>query len=365
MKQKLNVGIVGSTGYTGREICRLLLNHENINKILPFARDENDFEILHPNLLGSGLEFIDINNLENIVKTLDVIFFCAPSGTAMDIIPKIYNNDIKIIDLSADFRFKDIDLYYNTYGIQHKCPEILKDAVYGLTELNRDHIRDAKLIANPGCYVITIILGLYPILMENIINLDKYIHVNAVNGTTGAGIKPKTELMFTELESNVLPYNLEGHRHGPELESHLTNYSSNEVKVILNTAHGPYPRGIFSTTSVEVDKKHSGNISREYLLNIYKDYYGKGGMDEYFIRLLDNLKLGAKNKKIYNIYPRLRNVIGTNYCHIGLDLDEDRNIIKIISITDNLIKGAAGSAIQNMNIMFDIKENTGLTHFAL
>ena len=137
------------------------------------------------------------------------------------------------------------------------------------------------------------------------------------------------------------------------------------MKVIFNTAHGPYARGIFSTISVEVDDKYAGDVSRDFLLNIYKDYYSKDGMDEYFIKIVDSLKLGAKNQKLYDIYPRLRNVIGTNYCHIGLDLDEDRDVIKIISITDNLIKGAAGSAIQNMNVMFNIKENMGLTHFAL
>ena len=129
MKTKFNAGIVGAGGYTGGEICRLLLNHFNINKIVPFSRCGNEFEKSHPNLLGSGLEFIDISELEEFVKSLDVIFFCAPSGTAMEMIPRIYNNDIKIIDLSADFRFKDTDLYYNTYGIQHKCPEILKNAV--------------------------------------------------------------------------------------------------------------------------------------------------------------------------------------------------------------------------------------------
>ena len=365
MKTKLNAGIVGAAGYTGGEICRLLLNHANINKIIPFSRGDSALEKSHPNLLGSGIEFTDISKLENIVKTLDVIFFCAPSGTAMDIIPKIYNNDIKIIDLSADFRFKDTDLYYNTYGIQHKCPEILKDAVYGLTELNRAYIRDAKLIANPGCYVITIILGLYPVLMENIINMDNYIHVNAINGTTGAGVNPKAELMYTELANNILPYNLEGHRHGPELESQLSDFSSNQVKVIFNTAHGPYPRGIFSNISVELNNNYKNSVSRNHLLNIYKKYYGKGAELEFFIRIVDCLKPGLKNEKVYDVYPRLRNVIGTNFCHIGLDLDKDRNVIKIISITDNLIKGAAGSAIQNMNVLFDLKENTGLTHFAL
>ena len=365
MKTKLNAGIVGAGGYTGGEVCRLLLNHPNINKIFPFSRGKELFEKAHPNLFGSALEFINTNDLIDHVQNIDVLFFCTPSGKAMEIIPDIYENNIKIIDLSADFRFQNLNLYFKTYGINHKCPEILKDAVYGITELNRDKIKSAKLIANPGCYVITSILGIYPLLMEKIINLDNFIHINSINGTTGAGVKPKRDLMYTEMAYNMLPYNLEGHRHGPELESQLSDISSENVKVVFNTAHGPYPRGIFSNISLELSNHHKNSISRDDLISIYHKYYGKGASKEYFIRILDYLKPGLKNEKIYDVYPRLSNVIGTNFCHIGLDYDEDRKIIKVVSITDNLIKGAAGSAIQNMNLLFDIEENSSLTQLAL
>ena len=365
MNKKINAGIVGAAGYTGGEVCRLLLNHPNIDKIFPFSRGKELFEKAHPNLFGSSLEFVNTTELIDHIQNIDVLFFCAPSGKAMEIIPSIYNNNIKIIDLSADFRFKNLELYYKTHGIKHKCPEILKDAVYGVTELNRNEIKHAKLIANPGCYVITCILGIYPLLMEKIINLDNFIHINSINGTTGAGVKPKRDLMYTEMAYNMLPYNLEGHRHGPELESQLSDISSENVKIVFNTSHGPFPRGIFSNISLELNNNHHGSVSRDDLINIYHKYYGKGKTKEYFIRIIDYLKPGSKNEKIYDVYPRLSNVIGTNFCHIGLDYDEDRKIIKVISVTDNLIKGAAGSAIQNMNVLFDFEESLSLTQLAL
>jgi len=363
--KKINAGIIGAGGYTGGEVCRLLLNHPNINKIFPFSRGKELFEKAHPNLFGSGLEFFNTNELTDYIKNIDVLFFCTPSGKAMEIIPDIYDNNIKIIDLSADFRFQDLELYYNTHGIHHKCPEILKDAIYGITELNRDRIKGAKLISNPGCYVITCILGIYPLLKEGMIKLDGFIHINAINGTTGAGVKPKRDLMHTEMASNMLPYNLEGHRHGPEIESQLSDICSENVKVVFNTAHGPFPRGIFSNISIELSNDFKNDFSRNELINIYQQYYGKGAAKEYFVRIVDYMKPGGKNEKIYDVYPRLSNVIGTNHCHIGLDYDEDRKIIKVISVTDNLIKGAAGSAIQNMNVLFDIEENASLTQLAL
>tara|TARA_Y100000590_G_scaffold463104_1_gene628985 strand:+ start:311 stop:1408 length:1098 start_codon:yes stop_codon:yes gene_type:complete len=365
MGKKIVAGIVGAGGYTGGEVCRLLLNHPKINNIFPFSRVDQSFEQVHPNLFGTNLKFFNTKTLTEIVENIDVLFFCTPSGTAMETVPKIIDKDVKIIDLSADFRFHDTKLYYDTYGIDHKCKNILQTAIYGLTELNRDQIKKAKLIANPGCYVITCILGIYPLLMEKVVDLNNFININSINGTTGAGVKPKKDLMFTEMLNNMLPYNLEGHRHGPELESQLSNISSKNTKVVFNTAHGPYPRGIFSTISLGLNPKYNSGISREELIKIYHKYYGIGSDGEFFVRIVDYLKHGSKNEKLYHIYPQLRNVIGTNFCNIGLDYDDDRKIIKVISITDNLIKGAAGSAIQNMNVLYGFSENDGLTQLAL
>jgi len=363
MKSKINAGIIGASGYTGGELCRLLLNHKNIGEIYATSRENEEFERIHQNLLGSGLEFIKIEELEEKVKNLDIVFFCTPSGEAMRYAPKFLEHKVKVIDLSADFRFKDKERYREVYNRKHISPTLLEEAVYGVTELNRENIKKARLIANPGCYVITSILGIYPLIKENVIDLTIGINIHAINGTTGAGNKPKREILHAEAANNILPYSMEGHRHCPELEDQLGKIAGQRVLVNFNSAHGPFPRGIYSNISVLAKNDFRQHANREVLLDIYRDYYGMGSEKEYFVRINAFEKRGKNNEKEYDTYPNIVNVVGSNFCHIGLDYDSKRKIIKIISVTDNLVKGAAGSAIQNMNVIFGFNEGEGLKQY--
>jgi len=355
MKRKITAGVFGGTGYTGGELCRLLLNHNNINSIFPTSRQDEDFERVHQNLLECGLRFISTEDLEKKVVDLDVVFFCTPSGEAMQNVRKFLNKGVKVIDLGADFRFKDKEAYERVYGKKHSCPELLKEAVYGITEFNREQIKNARLIANPGCYVITTMLGLYPLIKERVIEL-KNIPVNAINGTTGG-----KGILHTDAFGNILPYNMEGHRHSAELENQIKLIAgkTEEVLVNFNTSHGNFNRGVYSLSSPLIKQRFT-NVTREELLELYKTYY----KDEFFVRINDFKKKKAGTNKEYDVYPQIKNIKNTNFCDIGLDYDKKRRIVKILAVADNLNKGSAGSAIQNMNVMFGFDEKEGLTEYA-
>ena len=210
MRDKIRVGVFGGTGYTGGELCRLLVNHPHVREILPTSREDVEFDRVHQNLAGSGLRFLRPEQLTGRLDELDVVFFCLPSGQAMTLTPKALEEEAKVIDLGADFRFKDAEKYEEVYGRKHTCPELLEQAVYGVTEFNREQVRQARLIANPGCYVITTLLGLFPLLKNRLIELS-HIPINATNGTTGG-----KGIVHTTAFGNVLSYNMEGHRHSSE-----------------------------------------------------------------------------------------------------------------------------------------------------
>jgi N-acetyl-gamma-glutamyl-phosphate reductase common form len=268
---------------------------------------------------------------------------------------------VRVIDLSADFRFPDPKAYQRVYGAEHADPELLAEAVYGVTEMNRPEITKAKLVANPGCYAITAILALVPLLRAGVARLDMPVGIHAVNGTTGAGNTPKKAIMHAEMSGAMLSYSLAGHRHGPELETVLEALTGHPVTVDLNTAHGHFARGIHLQANVHL----AAELSRDDLLGLYTEAYGDGHDGEYFVLVNTLPKRGALNEKRYEIYPNLTNVVGANFCHIGLDHAPAGNTAKIVAVTDNLVKGAAGSAIQNMNAMFGFDERTGLTAYAL
>jgi N-acetyl-gamma-glutamyl-phosphate reductase common form len=362
---KLTVGIVGATGYSGGELCRLLLTHPYVGRILPTARGRETFERIHPNLLGSGLEFCTLEDLQEAAKELDVVYFCTPSGWAMKHAAYFLDCGVRVIDVSADFRFPDPQIYRRVYGSAHAASKLLAEAVYGVTELHRDAIATARLVANPGCYVITAILALVPLLQAGWADLNTAVHISAVNGTTGAGNKPQRALMHAESTGSMLPYSLEGHRHGPELEVHLAASARRELMVDFNTAHGNFARGIYLQANLAVHPQHRDGMSREKLLELLTNAWGSGGSGEFFVRIVAAQKSGALNAKEYEVYPSLAAVVGSNFCHIGADYDQQRGVIKLLSVTDNLIKGAAGSAIQNMNVMFGLAETSGMTAYAL
>ncbi|MFJ4617374.1 N-acetyl-gamma-glutamyl-phosphate reductase [Streptomyces sp. NPDC088812] len=361
----MSVGVVGATGYTGGELCRLLLNHPQVNRILPTARGHEQFQRLHSNLMGSDLEFLTFDDIKRQAEELDVVFFCTPSGEAMRNAPWFLERGIRVIDVSADFRFSDPNVYQQVYGSPHAAPELLPKAVYGVTELNRASIAKAQLIANPGCYVITAILALTPLLRAAWADLDAPLHISAVNGTTGAGNKPKRSIMHAEVLNSMLPYSMEGHRHGPELETHLAAEAGRSLAVDFNTAHGNFARGIYLQANLAVHPTMREGMTRERVLALLTDFYGQGGEKEFFIRVNTFPKMGGINSKEYDVYPSVADVTGSNFCHIGADYDAHRGIIKLLSVTDNLVKGAAGSAIQNMNVMFGLDETAALQTYGL
>lgn len=362
--KKIRVGIIGGTGYTGGELCRLLLNHNKVKKIFPTSREDEDFERIHQNMMGSGLKFIKPEDLEKKAKNLDVVFFCTPSGEAMEHAPKFLEKGVKVVDVSADFRFKDPELYKEVYGEEHKCPELLEEAVFGITELNRKEIKNARLVANPGCYVITSVLGLYPLVKEGMLELENIV-ISAHNGTTGAGNKPNRSIMHAEAASSILPYNIVKHRHSEELEDQLENIAGKKAVVKFTPGHLPIERGIYAEINALVKKKFRKGLTREKLLDAYKDYFGRGADGEFFVRINDFKKTKKGNAKEYDIFPFVANVSGSNFCHIGLDYDDKRGYVTIIAVTDNIVKGAAGSAIQNMNVMFGFDEKEGLATYGL
>ncbi|MFE5888943.1 N-acetyl-gamma-glutamyl-phosphate reductase [Streptomyces sp. NPDC056468] len=365
MSKGIRAAVIGGTGYTGGEMCRLLLGHPAVTEILPTSRGEESFERVHPNLLGSGLRFHDAGEVTEAAGDLDVVFLCTPSGEAMRRAPELLKAGVRVIDLSADFRFADPAAYRSAYGAEHTAPDLLPEAVYGVTEFHRELLPEARLVANPGCYVITALLGLEPLLSAGFADPDAPLHIAAVNGTTGAGVKPRTEILHAEVFGSMLPYSLQGHRHAPELEDRLSGPAGAPVTVDLSTAHGPFARGIYIQASIRIRPELREQVTRELLLARYTERYGSGGDGEFFVRVNAEPQLGGLTDKDYRRYPSVAGVTGSNFCHIGVDYDARRGIAKVVSVTDNLVKGAAGSALQNMNVMFGQDETTGLRGYGL
>jgi N-acetyl-gamma-glutamyl-phosphate reductase len=365
--KKINVAVIGASGFTGSEICRILLEHKSIKKIIPVSREKKDFDRAHPNLLGSGLKYLALNDFLKSLKNLDCVFLCTKSTDSYNLAIKLLKKNVKVIDLSSAFRFEEKLKYKKAYGFSQKKNSTLlkKKIAYGLSEFNRKNLYEADLVANPGCYAITAILSLIPILRKNIVHLDQPININAINGTTGAGNNPKIQVSHANATENMLAYNAEGHRHAPEIEEKLKIFINKKCLIDLNTSHGNFRRGIHMRISLNVKKNYIKKINRDKLIKIYKDFYYKTNSNYQFVQVLGTKPRLKKNEKEYDLYPSVTNVIGTNNCLIGLDYNSDAGIIKIIAVTDNLVKGAAGSAIQNMNLIFGFEENTGLTKYGI
>ena len=361
MTQALHVAVLGASGIAGGELCRLLLGHPDVATITPVARTTGPLARAHPNLSGCTLELVDPEQLHARAGEFDVLFTSTPAGEAMRLVGAHHARGTRIVDLSPDFRFADPAAYRRAYGEEHASPELLADAVYGATEIYRDELAKTRLVANPGCYAITALLALAPLLGPDLLDPAAPVSVHAVNGTTGAGSTPKADLMHARVDGSMLAYSLEGHRHGPELEQVLEGLGGRPVTVDFNTTHGDFPRGIHLQANVRL----SAELSRDELLELYLERYGRDHGGEYFVHVNTLPKSGKLNAKQYELYPRLGDVVGSNFCHLGIDRDEERGIVKIVAVTDNLVKGAAGSAIQNMNVMLGLDETAGLRAYAL
>ena len=350
MSRVIAVGIVGGTGYTGVELLRLLLRHSQVQVRLLTSRTEAGKRVadMFPNLRGhTDLEFSDLD-IEQL-KQCDVVFFATPHGVAMKHAEALVEAGTKVIDLAADFRLQDLTQFEKWYGMSHSCPELLKDSVYGLTELNREKIKQAQVIGNPGCYPTTVQLGLAPLLkaQENLID-PKSIIIDAKSGVSGAGRKADLGMIYSENADNFKAYGVAGHRHHPEIVEALENISGQKGQFdqLLFLPHlVPMIRGMLST--IYVDLTEQGQ--QLDLQSLYENFY----QNERFVDVMP-----PKSS------PETRSVRGANELRIALYQPQPHKLIVLVA-QDNLVKGAAGQAVQNMNIMFGFDEATGLEGIGL
>ena len=338
----IKVGIIGATGYAGVEIVRLLQQHKDAEVVWYGSRSYIDKK--YADVFANMFEIVDEkcldDNIEELADKVDVIFTATPQGLCSSLVNEEILNKVKIIDLSADFRIKDVATYERWYKIEHKSPEFIDEAVYGLCEINREKTKGARLIANPGCYTTCSILSIYPMVKEGLID-PKSIIIDAKSGTSGAGRGAKVPNLFCEVNENIKAYGVGTHRHTPEIEEQL-GYAAGEEVLINFTPHlVPMQRGILVTAYANLKKE----VTYEEVKAVYDKYYKK----EQFIRVLEN-----------ETPPETRWVEGSNYVDVSFKIDERTGRIIMMGALDNLIKGAAGQAVQNMNIIFGLPENEGL-----
>ena len=338
----IKVGIIGATGYAGGELVRILMGHKEAEIVWYGSRSYIDQK--YADVYRNMFQIVDAkcmdDNMEALADQVDVIFTATPQGFLASVINENILGKTKIVDLSADFRIKDVKVYEKWYGIEHKSPQFIEEAVYGLCEVNRDKVKGARLIANPGCYTTCSILTAYPLAKEGIIDMRTLI-VDAKSGTSGAGRGAKVPNLFCEVNENMKAYGVASHRHTPEIEEQL-GYASGENVTISFTPHlVPMNRGILATEYATLKK----DVTGEEVKAIYDKYYA----DEKFVRVLDE-----------GVCPETKWVEGSNYVDIGFKLDPRTNRIVMMGAIDNLVKGAAGQAVQNMNLLFGLPESEGL-----
>lgn len=343
----MRVSIIGGSGYAGGELVRELLFHPEVEMTTVVSRshiDEYVFRI-HPNLRGyTELKFSPLN-LETITSNSDLVFTAIPHGTSVEIVPKLIQTGIRVIDLGADFRLKNPADYPRWYGWTHQHPELLKEAVYGLPELHREEIRNAKLVACPGCMATATILALAPPIKDGLIEPERIV-VDAKIGSSGAGNMPTKASHHPERATGVRPYKTVGHRHIPEMEQELSLLTETKPRISFSPHAVPMIRGILAT----IHTFPTEQLTLPDLWKIYRSMYGK----EPFIRLV-------KDRKGLHQLPDPKVTTGTNFCDIGFELDPHVNRLVILSAIDNLVKGASGQAVQCLNIMLGVDERTGIS----
>ncbi|MGF7003806.1 N-acetyl-gamma-glutamyl-phosphate reductase [Lachnospiraceae bacterium PFB1-21] len=338
----IKVGIIGATGYAGGELVRILLGHPEVKIIWYGSRSyigeeyasvyRNMFELVEGRCLD--------DNLEELAQQADVIFTATPQGYLAGILTKELLAKTKVVDLSADYRIKDVATYEQWYGISHQSKELINEAVYGLCEINREQIKGARLIANPGCYPTCSTLAIYPLAKAGLIEMNTLI-IDAKSGTSGAGRGAKVDNLYCEVNESIKAYGVASHRHTPEIEEQLS-YASGEAVVLNFTPHlVPMNRGILITAYGTLKEK----VSEEEIRSLYEEHY----QQEKFVRLLPSGQC-----------PETRWVKGSNYVDVNVKVDSRTNRVIMMGAMDNLVKGAAGQAVQNMNLIFGLPENMGL-----
>lgn len=344
----INVAIVGATGYAGCELARLLLNHDKVNIVELVSKSYvgQKFSDIFPSFRGRlDVKCLD-TSLDKLSKKVDLIFTATPQGYLSNLLNEDILKNVKIIDLSADFRLKDVKTYEKWYKITHGSTQFLEEAIYGLCEINRSQINEnTRLIANPGCYTTNAILTIYPLLKEGLID-EKTLIIDAKSGVTGAGRGGNVDNLFCEVNENIKAYAISTHRHTPEIEQALSVAINKDITINFTPHLVPMNRGILTTSYASLKE----NVKKEEVEKAYNKYYE----NEYFIRLLGE-----------NVYPNTKAVRGTNFLDIGYVLDERTNRIIMLGALDNIVKGAAGQAVQNMNILYGFKESLALETIGL
>ncbi len=340
------VGIAGGSGYTGIELIRILLGHPKVE--IAFITSEKNAEQPVSSVFPSFSKILNLNFISidhGLKQSCDLVFVTLPHKTAMSVVPSFLQNCGKVIDFSADYRLKDTSVYEEWYSTKHTSPELCKTAVYGLPELKEDKIKSASLIANPGCYSTSIILAIVPLIKENLIDL-KSIIADSKSGISGAGRTSDPFYSFPERDDSMVTYNVANHRHIPEIEQELSLLSGSTTQITFTPQLAPMIRGILS--NIYADLKQL--LPVEDIINLYKSFYnGKP-----FVRILENGKAADT-----------KNVKGSNFCDLSVHIDKRNQRVIISSAIDNLVKGASGQAVQNMNLMLGFDEQTGLQSSSL
>lgn len=339
----IKVGIIGATGYAGNELVRLLLGHSEAQ--IEWFGSRSYIDQKYADIYRNVFQLVDAkcmdDNMEELADRVDVIFTATPQGLCASLVNDKILSKVKIVDLSADFRLKNVDVYEQWYKIEHKSPQYIDEAVYGLCEINRNKItKDTRIVANPGCYTTCSILTIYPLVKEGIIDPDSII-IDAKSGTSGAGRGAKVANLFCEVNESMKAYGVGTHRHTPEIEEQLGYAAGRDIKLIFTPHLVPMNRGILVTSYANLKK----DVTYEEVKAAYDKYY----KDEYFVRVLDK-----------DVCPETRWVEGSNYVDVNFKIEPRTNRIIMMGALDNLVKGAAGQAVQNMNLLFGLPENTGL-----
>ena len=338
----IKVGIIGATGYAGSELVRILLAHKEAEIVWYGSRSYIDQK--YASIYQNFFQLVDAkcmdDNMAELAKQVDVIFTATPQGLCASLINEDILSKTKVIDLSADFRIKDVKVYEEWYKIEHKSPQYIEEAVYGLCEINREDVKGARLVANPGCYTTCSILTCYPLVKEGLIDPDTII-IDAKSGTSGAGRGAKVDNLFCEVNENMKAYGVATHRHTPEIEEQLGYACGKEIRLNFTPHLVPMNRGILATAYATLTKE----VTYEEVKAVYDKYYEK----EKFVRVLEK-----------DVCPQTKWVEGSNYVDVNFKIDPRTGRIIMMGAIDNLVKGAAGQAVQNMNLMFGLKESEGL-----
>ncbi len=338
----IKAGVLGATGYAGIETVRLLARHPGCELTMVVSQTFKGQKIsdVYQSLRGVCDLVCEELSVEEAARRCDVVFTALPHGASKEVIPALYGAGLRVIDLSGDFRYNDVKVYEKWYGQPHSAPELLKESVYGLCELHRDEIKRTRLVGNPGCYTTCSILAMAPLVKNGLIDNSSII-IDAKSGVSGAGRGLALDYHFCECTENMKAYKLATHRHTSEIEQELSLLAGEEIVLSFSPHLVPMKRGIFATCYANLREYRSA----AELLGLYREFYG----GEYFVRVYDEGEL-----------PESNHVAGSNFADIGLVVDKRLNRVIVVAAIDNLVKGAAGQAVQNMNLMFGLDEKTGL-----